>query len=304
MNELRKDYLLNRWVIIAKGRGKRPQHFVQKPGKIKEKVCFFCPGNEDTTPPEISRVEEKGKWIIRCFPNKFPATDWHEIIVETPDHTENLGDLSVDHIVKVLEMYSERHIAMGANPKVKYVSIFKNKGEIAGASLPHSHTQLVGLTSVPPLVSKEIRASRKKCPFCTIWRDEVKSSRLVYENRYTAAFAPFASRFPFEVWLMPKRHVGTLVEMKRKEMTSFAETLKRILSALNSSLNYPPYNFVLHYAPEGLHHAPKCKDLHLHLELLPRLSKFAGFEFGTDIIINVMPPEIAADHYRKEISRK
>jgi len=297
MNELRKDYLLDRWVIIAKGRGKRPQHFVQPPVKIREKVCFFCPGNENTTPPEIARVEEKGKWIIRCFPNKFPATDWHEIIVETPEHGGHLGDLSVEHIVKVLKMYSKRRKAMEKYQKVKYVSIFKNKGEVAGASLPHSHTQLIGLTAVPPLVTKEIKASKEECSFCRIWKDEVKSSRLIHEDKYTAAFAPFASRFPFEAWLMPKRHLGTLADMKKAEMNSFAGTLKRILSALNFPLNYPPYNFVLHYAPQG-------KNLHLHLELLPRLSKFAGFEFGTGIIINVMPPEVAAEHYRSEIGEK
>lgn len=294
MNELRKDYILNRWVIIAKSRGKRPQHFVQKPGKVKEKVCFFCPGNEDTTPPEIARVEEKGRWIIRTFPNKFPATEWHEVIVETPKHNEDLGDLEVEHIVKVLKMYSERKQAIEKNSRVKYVSIFKNSGEMGGASLPHSHTQLIGLTMVPPLIKKELEASRGDCPFCRIWRDEVKGSRLVYEDRYTAAFAPFASRFPFEAWVMPKRHIKSLSEMKRAGMNSFAKALKGILSALNSSLNYPPYNLVIHYAPEG-------KDLHLHLELLPRLSRFAGFEFGTEIVINTMPPEVAAEHYRSKI---
>ncbi|MBU4437516.1 MAG: DUF4931 domain-containing protein [Candidatus Altiarchaeota archaeon] len=297
MNELRKDYLLDRWVIIAKGRGKRPQHFVQKPHKVEEKLCFFCPGNESSTPPEIARVDEKGKWIIRTFPNKFPATDWHEVIVETPNHGKHLGDLSVGHIAKVLGMYSERQRAIEKNSKVEYVSIFKNSGEMGGASLPHSHTQLIGLRMVPPLIKKETGASKGDCPFCRTWKDEVKSDRLVYEDEYTAAFAPFASRFPFEAWVMPKRHVGALDEMDKKETDSFAGALKKILSALNSSLNYPPYNFVIHHAPEG-------KDLHLHLELLPRLSRFAGFEFDTEIVINTMPPEVAAEHYRGEIDGK
>jgi len=297
MNELRKDYILDRWVIIAKGRGKRPQHFVQKPRKVKEKVCFFCPGNEDSTPPEIARVEEKGKWIIRNFPNKFPATKWHEIIVETPNHDECLGDIGVEHIAKVLRMYSERQRAIEKSSRVKYVSIFKNSGEMGGASLPHSHTQLIGLTMIPPLVKDEVRASKGDCSFCEVWKEEVKSSRLVYEDEYTAVFAPFASRFPFEAWMMPKRHIGSLDEMDKKEMVSFAGALKKVLSALNSSLNYPPYNFVLHHAPEG-------KDLHFHLELLPRLSRFAGFEFGTGIVINTMPPELAAEHYRGKIGGK
>ncbi len=296
MNEIRRDYILNRWVIIAKNRAKRPQHFVQKPIGSREKFCFFCPGNEDTTPPEIARVEEKGRWVIRVFPNKYPATEWHEIVVETPIHGEHLGDRSVGHIVQVLKMYSERQQAIEKEPRVKYVSIFKNSGKMAGASLSHSHTQLVGLTMIPPLIKREMRAFDKDCPFCRVWRDEMKGNRVVYDDRYTAAFTPFASRFPFEVWMMPKRHVRTLDEMSKKELNSFATVLKEILSALNSSLNYPPYNFVLHYAPEG-------KDFHLHLELMPRLSRFAGFEFGTEITINTMPPEVAAEHYKSEIGK-
>jgi UDPglucose--hexose-1-phosphate uridylyltransferase len=300
--ELRKDYLLDRYVIIAKERGKRPNDFVHKgkKGKRKEGICFFCPGNEHLTPREISRVEENGKWVIRNFPNKFPATKWHEIIVETPTHGKELSDLGVERIVKVFEVYAERINEIKKDKNVKYVLIFKNSGKEAGASLEHSHTQLIGLEMMPTLVQKEVNASKEyvkkkgTCPYCDIWRREIKSERKVFEDAYSAAFTPYASRFPFEVWLMPKRHVRNIDDLDKKELYSFAETLKKILMRLNSSLNCPPYNYYLHVSPD-------VEDLHFHIELFPRLAKLAGFEFGSGIIINVMPPEIAAEHYMEGI---
>lgn len=317
MNELRKDYLLDRWVIIAKERGKRPDEFVQREREEVEKgLCFFCPGNEHTTPPEISRIEENGRWLVRCFPNKFPATTneikkfdenllvrmsaygRHEIIVETPDHDMCFGDIKVEHIAKVVDMYSERLIENKKDPKIKYVLIFKNKGGLAGTSLRHSHTQLISLAMVPTIVKEEVDASKKyikekgNCPFCDIWKKEIKSERRIFEDKYFVAFAPFAPRFSFEAWMVPRRHVTSLEFLNEGEKFSFAGILKKLISRLNSGLNYPPYNFYLHVSPEK-------EDLHFHLELCPRLSKWAGFELGSGLIINTMPPELAAEYYRK-----
>ncbi|MBN2014297.1 MAG: galactose-1-phosphate uridylyltransferase [Candidatus Altiarchaeota archaeon] len=316
MNELRKDYLLDRWVIIASDRGKRPTDFVRKEIEEKPGFCYFCPGNEHTTPPEISRVEEGGKWIIRCFPNKYPATTTecgeirenlltkmpaygrHEVVAETPNHGQHLDELSVDHLVKVLDMYSSRIKELKKDEKIRYVMVFKNQGKEAGASLDHSHTQIIALSVVPPLVKAETEAARKygaergSCPFCDIWRSEKDSERLIFEDENTIAFTPYASRFPFEAWIMPKRHVRTLEELSDLEKKSFAEMLKKILRRLHMSLNKPPYNF-------WLHHSPEDGDLHLHLELAPRLSSFAGMEYGSEVVINVIPPETAAFHYKQ-----
>lgn len=301
MPELRKDFLLGRWVIIAKERGKRPNdfwHALEKEEK-HEGICFFCPGNENTTPPEISRVEENGKWVIRNFPNKFPATKWHEIVVETPIHEKDFADLSVEKISRVFEVYCQRQEEIKKDSEVKYVLVFKNEGKGAGASLQHSHTQLIGLEIIPPLVQKEVDASQKyfqenkSCPFCDVWKNEMETERKVLEDEYTAAFTPYASRFPFEIWLMPKRHVKNLPELSSGEIYSLAETLKKILTRLKESLNNPPYNYYLHMAPGG-------DDLHFHLELFPRVSQWAGLEFGSEIVINTMPPEVAAGFYRGE----
>lgn len=319
MNELRKDYLLDRWVIVAKDRARRPTDFIQdKAAEKTEKLglCYFCPGNEHTTPPEIDRIQEGGKWIIRCFPNKFPAVTRevgkkaegfftkipaygsHEVIVETPNHGEGLGDLSVSHLMKVIDMYVSRIAELKKDPKVKYVAVFKNHGRKAGASLDHSHTQIISLGRLPPLVAAEASAADKyikekhRCPYCEIIFREEKGERLICEDEYTLALAPYASRFPFEAWILPKRHIRSLDELKMEEKKSFASTLRSVLSRLKNSLQDPPYNLWLHYSPDDA-------DLHLHLELAPRLSDYAGFEFGSEIIINVIPPEVAAAHYRE-----
>jgi UDPglucose--hexose-1-phosphate uridylyltransferase len=317
MNELRKDYLLDRWVIIAKDRAKRPTDFVRQKTEEKPSVCYFCPGNESMTPPEIDRIEEDGKWVIRCFPNKFPAVTkefgeiwdgmlskmpaWgsHEVIAETPSHGESLGDLSVERMVAVLNMYISRIAELRKDARTKYVMIFKNQGKEAGASLDHSHTQIISLPIIPPLVKAEADAAAKytkekhKCPYCDIILKEKGGERRIFEDEHTIAFAPFASRFPFEAWVMPKRHMRSLDELTVEEKQSFAATLKKVIGRLDASLNRPPYNFWLHYSPDG------C-DLHLHLELATRLSNFAGMEYGSETVINVVPPESAAAHYRGE----
>jgi len=314
MNQLRRDYLTNKWVIIAKERGKRPSDFMHEIKKELTKKCFFCPGNEHKTPPEIDRIEKDGEWIIRCFPNKFPATTEnnrvidegalegmaaygrHEVIVETPNHGQELGNLEVEHIDRVLEMYARREVELKKIPGIEYVSIFKNKGKTAGASFAHSHTQIIALPLVPEVIREEMKVLRKKgeCPLCQI-RD-IEKERIIMEDENMIVFAPYASRFPFEARITPKRHVPSLKGLNKRENKSFSLALKEVLTALNKSINNPPYNYHLHLGPEDA-------DFHMYLELLPRLSILAGFELSNDVVINTMPPETAAKHYRKLIKQ-
>lgn len=319
MNELRKDYFLDRWVIIAKDRGQRPDQFAKK--KKEENSagsCFFCAGHENETPSEISRIEECGRWIIRCFPNKFPATSdefvdvegpgdgllvkrsaygRHEIIVETPEHEKNLGDLEVGHIARLIDMYAQRLEENRKDPRIKHVMLFKNQGGDAGTSIEHTHSQLISLCIVPTDVRDEVEASKRyirercSCPLCDTWMMEVKGERRVLEDDRVAVFAPYASRFPFQAVIIPKRHTTSLEFLDMDERLSLAFALKQVLSSLNSSLNYPAYNFYFHTAPKG-------EDLHFHIDVCPRISKWAGFELGGGVIINTMPPETAAGHYR------
>lgn len=305
MAELRKDYILNRWVIIATERSKRPQQFISKPERYKKGVCPFCLGKENLTPPETYRVEKNGKWVVRCFPNKYAAVtekkDYpiekeffiqraaygkHEVLVETPRHDLQLWDLPIEQITLVLETVVKRIKALGQ----KYVMVFKNHGEKGGTSLVHSHIQIIAYNQIPPLILEKIKATKKykKCPYCSIVKMEAKGPRRIYENKSFAAFAPFASRFPFEVWIFPKKHVKSITEVK--DMKGLAEILKKILVKLKK-LN-PSYNFFIHNAPKG-------EDLHFHIEIIPRLSIWAGFEFGSGTIINILSPEEAAKFYRR-----
>jgi len=312
-NELRTDYFLDRQVIISVGRGKRPSDFMGKPPEPSApRACFFCPGNEGTTPPEISRVEEDGKWVIRVFPNKFPAVTEeegaddgrvmpaygrHEVVVETPDHDKSLADLTVERIARVLGVYSQRIEALQSGARAEYVLVFKNHGRSAGASLEHTHTQIISLPVVPRLIREEVYAADKysqekgSCPLCDAWMSESQGDRSVWDDGNVCAFAPFASRSPFEVWIVPKRHVRSLKELDGQELSSMAGALKAVLSRLKEGLNDPHYNLYVHISPAG-------EDLHLHVEVLPRLSIWAGFELGSEIVINTMPPEAAADFYR------
>jgi len=310
--ELRKDYVLDRYVIIATDRGKRPHQFTEEEKK-SDKTCYFCPGNEHLTPPEKYRVATGDTWKIRVFDNKFPAvvpngksvitTDnryftyadafgFHEIVVETSDHTKQLADLSVEEIKEVLDVYRLRINELSKVDGIKYVAVYKNKGEEAGCSIVHSHTQIVAYNLLPQSLQEKENAVKLlgNCPYCEIIQIEKDSDRRIHEDDHVAAFTPYASRFPYEAWIFPKRHVLRLDELTSDEMMSIAGALKRILNKLGELS--VPYNFYLHYG---------TSKLHLQILIQPRFAKakWAGFELSTETIINPVSPEQAAEFYRK-----
>jgi UDPglucose--hexose-1-phosphate uridylyltransferase len=313
-SELRRDYFLDRQVIIAVDRGMRPSEWAVKGGDVAPGGrCFFCPGNEGMTPPEILRIPEGDGWGVRVFPNKFPAVTldegvvgervmpaygMHEVIVETPEHEGGLSGLSAERIAEVFGVYSSRVDDMLSHGGIEYALVFKNHGRKAGASLAHSHTQIISLPVVPPLVREEVFAAENYshehgvCPFCDMIRPESEGPRIIRDGPDSIVLAPYASRIPFEAWVMPKRHVGSLSDLDSGELLCLANSLRLVLSRLRDGLNNPAYNFYLHMSPRG-------EDLHLHFEVLPRLSVWAGFELGGQAYINTMPPELAAEFYRK-----
>ncbi len=311
MPELRKDYILDRWVIIATERAKRPQEFKKEVRKYKENVCTFCPGNEASTPEERAVLKKNGKWKIRVFLNKYPAVKLagdfhikthnifytfadaygvHEVLVETPDHSKQIWDLSTEDLQEIFKMYLVRIKALSAQVGISYVQVFKNHEEAAGTSIHHTHSQIIAYDTIPSLVRDELQAVSKypSCPYCSIVQSEKNSYRRCFENETCIAFTPYASRFPFEILLLPKKHTTTLDQLEN--LSDFVDILKKVLNKLKE-LN-APFNYVLHYAPTGT-------NLHIHLEILPRLTIWAGFEYsGT--IINPLPPEDAAKFYREE----
>lgn len=320
MGEIRKDYILDRWVIIAPNRSKRPQQFAQqfekRPARRQSheearSYCFFCPGNEETTPKEIGRIEKDGKWLIRWIPNKFASLEpvgqfdirtdntfytfsgaygHHEIIIESPDHDLQLADMPPKEIELVLDVYKKRIEDLMLKPHIRFVDIFKNSGERGGTSILHTHSQVMAQNHMPRLVRDELEAFKKypHCPYCDIIEREKGSFRRCFENDGCVAFAPYASRFNYEVWIFPKEHVKNLSEVK--DLGSFAEILHLVLGRIKEL--DASYNFFLHYSP--------VDDFHFHMEVCPRISTLAGFELSTDEVINTVSPEDAAGFYRDE----
>lgn len=312
MKELRKDSLLNRWVIFSSERKKRPRQFEHSYKKNEEKACFFCPGNEQFTPPEIYRVEKKKKWIVRVFPNKFPALStqnhqkeshenfftrkaaygYHDVIVETPEHRKQLHNLDISQIMVVLKTYAQRIQELSQDKKIKYVAIIKNHEKDAGTSIIHSHSQVFAYTESPLEVEEEVKASwrSKRCGYCSLLKKESQSERRAFHNKTFVAFCPFASRFPYEVMILPKRHTTSIERLSEQEIKDLASILKKVLVKL-ATLK-APYNFFLH-------NAPGKKNLHFHIEVTPRIDIWGGFELSTGCIINTIFPENAAKFYRK-----
>ncbi|MBR9691999.1 galactose-1-phosphate uridylyltransferase [Candidatus Woesearchaeota archaeon] len=312
--ELRKDYILDRYVIVSTARGKRPQQFKQKETKENNKTNFFAPGNEKLTPPEIGRIGTKNKWKIRWFPNKFAAVNlegdpiiktdnsyftfasaygYHEVIVETPRIDKQLWDLPAKHIKEILGVYSNRIEELSKKDNIHYVSVFKNHGKAGGTSLIHSHSQIIAYNKWPNLIKDKIEAIKRydHCPYCDIINIEKGSHRRCFENKNFIAFTPYASRFHFEIWVFPKEHIRNITEMDDNKLMDLAEILKKILKKLKK-LN-APYNMELFYSPDNEH-------LHFHIEISPRLAIWAGFELLTDDTINSVSPEQAAEFYREK----
>jgi UDPglucose--hexose-1-phosphate uridylyltransferase len=326
MPELRKDPILGRWVIISTERGKRPSDFTSPPKMREPKMCPFCPGNEHLTPPEIFSLRPDGSkantpgWTLRVISNKYPAlkiegdlnregegmfdkmngVGAHEVIIETPHHHLDLADLTLQEIETVIESYRIRITDLRNDIRFRYVMIFKNQGEMAGASLEHAHSQLIATPIIPKRVLEEIKGSRtyydykERCIFCDIVRQELSQDiRVVGQNEEMVAIEPFAARFPFETWIIPKRHATHFDKSSDRACAGFAAILQETLTKLKIALNDPPFNFIIHSGPLIEGHE---REYHWHVEIFPKLTKIAGFEWGTGFYINPTPPESAADY--------
>ncbi|MCJ7614152.1 DUF4921 family protein [Candidatus Bathyarchaeota archaeon] len=335
-NEVRKDYLLNRWVVFAKERKKRPTDFVKDYAAKKEGVCPLCPGNEHMTPPAVlaylssdgaikKERDQNGfchkDWLVRVVPNLYPAfappeeddaketgdqtvfraVGHHEVFAESPCHNEHPGAARVSQLVHVINAYLDRLRNLSGKPYVKHVSIFRNHGREAGASLSHAHTQLIATPVVPTILDEEFEASKSfwdknhECLLCNVLEKERLSTRFIWENSSFVVFAPWASVNPLEFWVLPKRHQSNILAMSGDEVKDLAETMRVCLGGLKTLLNDPPYNFGFHTLLSE--DARDC--YHWHLEVYPRLTIWAGFEKSTGMFINVISPEDAAAELKK-----
>ena len=337
MPELRKDPVLGRWVIIATERAKRPSDFDVVRDESRGDSCPFCEGREGETPPEVYSVRDDGTapdtpgWSVRVIPNKYPALDVeghlnregvgmvdmangigvHEVIVETPDHDKDMADLPTTQISDVMRTYQQRIMDLREDERLKSVRIFKNQGRSAGASLQHAHSQLIATPITPKRVKEKLDGAKDyfeykhRCIFCDYIKQETElfCERLVEETEHFVALAPFAARFPFETWILPKRHMLDFVLVSGEEMEDLGGMMKQVLGKLRKALSNPPFNYVLHQAPyrrpRGGYWTTIEEDYHWHIELIPRLTRVAGFEWGSGFYINPTPPEVAAEELRE-----
>jgi UDPglucose--hexose-1-phosphate uridylyltransferase len=328
MPELRKDPIIGRWVIISSERGRRPSSYltVAKPREAVQ--CPFCPGNESATPAEVLAYRKPDSepngpgWRLRVISNKFPAlkiegslnrepdgiydrmngVGAHEVIIETDKHEHDMATMPVSAIRDVLWAYRERMTDLHRDTRFKYILIFKNHGEAAGGSLQHAHSQLIATPIIPKRVAEELDGARRyysfreRCIYCDIIRQELsQKERLVKDHDAFITVEPFASRFPFETWILPKTHQGHFLNMSDADYTQLASCLKDTLMRLKLALNDPPYNYMLHTRPIDEEYRGQY---HWHIEIIPKLTRVAGFEWGTGFYINPTPPEEAAAYLR------
>ncbi len=342
MPELRKDPLIGRWVIIATERARRPIDFVTpQEDPLPQEECPFCEGKERMTAREIFAIRQAGAppdgpgWTVRVVPNIKPVlriegqlsrrakgmydlmdgVGAHEIVVESPAHIGNAADLPTDQILGSLQASVIRINDLERDPRFRYVLWFKNYGAVAGAGLiQHARSQLIATPVTPKRVKEELVRSRhyfeekERCLICDLLIQERESTvRVVLESAHMMVLCPFAARFPFELWIVPKRHHCDFGAVRPEELADLAGVLKKTLSCLKTVLKDPPHNCLLHTAPfrrkRGRvgHWRTIEDDFHWHIELIPRLTRVAGFEVGSGFYINPTPPEEAATYLREAI---
>ncbi|MFA5059090.1 MAG: galactose-1-phosphate uridylyltransferase [Candidatus Omnitrophota bacterium] len=330
MAELRKDPIVGRWVVVNTKDSWGPQDFDKEEHHYKqEAICQFCYGREHQTPSEIEAVRPHNTkadtqgWMVRVIPNKFPVLriegelkrsglgifdtmngiGAHEIIIETPNHRKSLADLTNEEILSVVKKYQSRSKSLAEDKRFKYILIFKNFGDSAGASLEHGHTQLIALPMVPKYVLEELEGSkyyyeyRGRCIFCDMINQEYQDKeRIVAENKDFICFCPYVPRYPFETWIIPKKHSAPFNSITEEEQYHLSCSLGEVLRRMKVALNNPSYNFFLHTAPVGYENN---ESYHWHIEIIPKLTRVAGFEWGTGFYLVPTSPDLAAKYLRE-----
>lgn len=342
MPELRKDPVVDRWVIIAAERGARPDDFSTEAEPPSNGFCPFCPGHEDKTPPEVAQwgrdadaPANTSGWKVRVVSNKFPALSSqgeverqglgmfdmmsgigaHEVVIESPEHDWDFAEATPQQTQYILSAYIERMKALREDSRFEYTIVFRNSGTVAGASLAHPHSQIISVPIIPNQVKDYLEASRtyfkqkQRCVYCDLIRQELSMrDRVVEENEYFVVLSPFAARFPFQLQIFPRRHSHDFVQMTPDETRALGEVLARSLKRIKVCLGNPAYNMMIQTAPHERERAghPEywgtlAQDYHWHIDILPRLTKVAGFEWGTGFYINPVSPE-QATQFLKDVT--
>jgi UDPglucose--hexose-1-phosphate uridylyltransferase len=331
MSELRRDPIAGRWVIVDTDHPSLPQDYEYEHQQFKGGVCPFCYGNEAMTPPEIESIRDPhtgpntSGWHVRVVPNKFPALQIegeldrrgvgiydmssgigaHEVLIESPYHQKDIPDLLPKEIENVFTMLCRRAMDLIKDKRFKYIMVFKNFGSSAGASLEHPHTQIVALPMVPKNALEEIKGAhnyfeyRERCIFCDILRQEMQEKeRVILENKFFLSFCPFVSRFPFEICIIPKKHGAYFCQMSLEEIQALAEILRETVTRVKKVFPSVCYNFMVHSSP--VNGDGSIESYHWHIEFMPKLTRVAGFEWGSGFYVVSTPPELAAKYLREQ----
>ncbi|MCK5580975.1 MAG: galactose-1-phosphate uridylyltransferase [Candidatus Omnitrophica bacterium] len=331
MPELRRDPVTGRWVIIATERARRPGNFFDQQSNTfdEDQECPFCASQEQ----EIYAVrDESGAWQVMVVPSGTPLlhdskkfkrrghgmydiiNDYgvHEVVIETPTHTANMADLEIPQIQRVFDAYIARSQALAKNTKFQYVLMYKNYGWAAGSRrIGHARSQIIATAVIPANVQEKFSGAKKyfeyhdRCIYCDIVRQEIETQkRVVVETEHFVAVAPFAPRFAFELWIIPKNHHCYFSKGVVGYQEDLAKILKEVLLRVKIGLDDPAYNYVIQTAP--LHKTKKDnrwltleEDFHWHIEVMPRITKTAGFEKGSGFHICSLPPEDIAEYLRE-----
>jgi len=338
MPTLRRDPVNARWVINPDLTADHSSSLIEMEKLLSRGICPFCEGNEKHTPPEIFAIRAKGSikdgpsWEVRVVPNISPAlkveleldrraermydlmnaVGAHEIIIETPRHVANLAELDTGKIVKVLQTYRERIFDLKKDQRLRSVIVFKNYGERAGSSpIKHAHSQLIAVSVTPKNVKEELSGAREyfaykeRCVYCDMIRQEMSvDKRVICSNDDFLAMTPFASRFSYEIWILPKKHSVDFENTSDAQFENLAALFKEVLLRLKVHLNDPPYNYIFHTGPNRTKRRGETwktlnQDYHWHMEIMPRYTRIDGFEWGTGLYINATTPEEAAANLKK-----
>jgi UDPglucose--hexose-1-phosphate uridylyltransferase len=328
MPELRQNFFTKEWVIIATERAKRPEELAtHRPAQTVPafvETCPFCPGNENKTPAEVLRIPAEGaeSWAVRVVPNKFcalsseihPSRDllhlrrringfgFHEVIIDSPDHAQCMPLLSDAHVANILRAYKQRYNALSCDHRVAHITLFKNHGPDAGASLQHPHSQLIATPVIPSQVRHRLFEALRhyddvgECIYCHVVEREIADeTRVVVKSEHFVAMEVFAASTPFSTHIFPLRHMASFGDITDIEVADLARVLRTLLVKIYVGLENPDLNFTVRSAPAEYAGA---RHFHWYVSVIPRLTRVAGFELGSGMFINTVLPEAAAEFLR------
>jgi UDPglucose--hexose-1-phosphate uridylyltransferase len=332
MHELRKDILLGRWVAVLSESKAPSDYTLPSHSNEEENNCVLCPGRENEAPPEISsiRTPASPSWWVRSLPSFNPLFQIegdlgrrgvgiydrmsnigaNEILIESPTHNTRPEDMGPEQMLRVITLYRDRIADLQKDSRLRYIFIYKDSGKDSGAIFSHPASFLMATPVIPKTVKDELDSAKQyfaykeRCIFCDIIREELKvGERIILETKYFVAFCPYAAQFPFESWIIPKRHCCAFHEITNDEVVDMGLILMSVLKKLRKVFNEPPFNYFIHTAPNmvprGNHWHTLGEDFHWHLEIIPRMLRTSGFEWGSGFYILSTSPENAAKYLRE-----